>query len=89
MAERLAYSLTQRSIEPDSHLPRRLTYTLSNRRSRLHWTSFIIADDVPSAIACLATPAEPSRRTSETPSVVFVFIGQGAQWAGMGRELMA
>ncbi|KAL7952418.1 hypothetical protein V8C34DRAFT_323309 [Trichoderma compactum] len=67
----------------------RLAYTLSNRRSRLTWTSFTVASDIPSAVMQLERPSKPIRTPSTTPSVVFVFTGQGAQWAGMGLALMA
>lgn len=89
MAESLTSYLCKQHPRPNPSLLKRLAYTLSNRRSRLDWTSFIIADTVPSAIASLATPAKPIRPAAEVPSAVFIFTGQGAQWAGMGRELMA
>ncbi|KAK7710832.1 hypothetical protein SLS64_005737 [Diaporthe eres] len=88
-ATNLASYLSERQFPPDASLLPRLAYTLSERRSRLPFTSFTVAKCVASAPSALAAPARPIRPTSENPTALFIFTGQGAQWAGMGLELMA
>lgn len=63
-----------------------LAYTLGARRTLLPWRSSIVAADVQQ----LGTLLESIRpvKASSTARLAFVFTGQGAQWAGMGRELM-
>ncbi|KAL2272318.1 hypothetical protein FJTKL_06945 [Diaporthe vaccinii] len=88
-ATNLASYLSERQFPLDASLLPRLAYTLSERRSRLPFTSFTVAKCVASAPSALAAPARPIRPTSENPTALFIFTGQGAQWAGMGLELMA
>lgn len=88
-ATNLVSYLSERQFPPDASLLPRLAYTLSERRSRLPFTSFAVAKCVASAPAALTSSARPIRPTSENPTAVFIFTGQGAQWAGMGLELMA
>ncbi|KAI0484209.1 hypothetical protein GGR56DRAFT_668793 [Xylariaceae sp. FL0804] len=72
-------------------LLKRLAYTLSARRSRLAWSSFAVAsgDDFADAAAALDAPTGRPQRATDDLAVVLVFTGQGAQWFGMGRELLA
>lgn len=35
-----------------------------------------------------AFETSPVTKAKQTPQVAFVFTGQGAQWAGMGRQLL-
>ncbi|RHZ46920.1 uncharacterized protein CDV56_103490 [Aspergillus thermomutatus] len=58
-----------------------LAYTLAFRRTHLSYKAFAIAQKDGSLIA-----VERGRRIDPNP--VFVFSGQGAQWPGMGRELL-
>ncbi|TVY85299.1 Reducing polyketide synthase DEP5 [Lachnellula suecica] len=66
-----------------------LSYTLANRRSVLQSKAFTVAShsiikEAFSNAAASFTFADKKK----TPTVGFVFTGQGAQWARMGAELM-
>jgi acyl transferase domain-containing protein len=60
-----------------------MAYTLGCRREHLPYRSFAVTDG-------LATPifSGSSRAPKALPEVIFVFTGQGAQWATMGKSLM-
>lgn len=75
------------ATEAPSHL-KRLAYTLSARRTRHPWASFVVASDLHEVVKELDTPAK-QLRPSENLASVWIFTGQGAQWFGMGRELLA
>ncbi|KAG9239333.1 hypothetical protein BJ875DRAFT_491623 [Amylocarpus encephaloides] len=66
----------------------RLAYTLSEKRSRLPWKSYAVASTTDELYTSLEKPLKPIR-SSQAPSLGFVFTGQGAQWYAMGRELLA
>ncbi|ETR98315.1 hypothetical protein M419DRAFT_38585 [Trichoderma reesei RUT C-30] len=66
------------------HLVSDIAYTRAIRREALDHRAFsIIGNDG----VCLST-ASPAKCPVAPPSITMVFSGQGAQWAGMGKELL-
>lgn len=67
-----------------------LAYTLAARRTHMLWRSFaIVANDAPEnqdGTTDLA-PVKPMRSSTDA-TLAFVFTGQGAQYAGMGWDLV-
>lgn len=59
-----------------------MVYTLAMRRERLKLGSYCIADDLKVGAPVIPASSQAIRQ------VAFVFTGQGAQWTGMGREMM-
>ncbi|BAX91782.1 type I polyketide synthase [Mycobacterium shigaense] len=72
-------------------------HTLNHRRAKHNWLGTVVARDHAGAAAglrALATGAPAPGVVAATeagrgPGTVFVYSGQGAQWAGMGRRLLA
>ncbi|OQE41435.1 hypothetical protein PENCOP_c005G04604 [Penicillium coprophilum] len=65
-----------------------MAYTLGQRRTFLPWrlaTSAIFGQELTASLAIDAVPV----RSSKEPTIGFVFTGQGAQWHGMGKELLS
>ncbi|PHH62725.1 hypothetical protein CDD81_6713 [Ophiocordyceps australis] len=58
-------------------------YTLGIRRQHLPYRTFCIAHQDGSI-----SEIQGVQKRREAPQVVFVFTGQGAQWAGMARDLI-
>lgn len=61
-----------------------LAYTLALRREHLLHRCFIIGD---SKVKSMSDHLSVSK-SSFPPSITYVFTGQGAQWAGMGKDLL-
>lgn len=68
---------------------RDIAYTLGERRSHLSWRVALAASSCSDLIIGMNGPdMKPVRASSKVPEVAFVYTGQGAQWATMGRELL-
>ncbi|KAK6221501.1 Type I Iterative PKS [Pestalotiopsis sp. IQ-011] len=67
-----------------------IAYTLAHKRSLFDYRSFVIADSVKQLMVKLGKDTPPVFRVPpKANGPIFVFTGQGAQWAGMGKELLA
>ncbi|KAM0716793.1 hypothetical protein Q7P37_008238 [Cladosporium fusiforme] len=68
-----------------------LAHTLSTARAGLSWRTTFVADSKAELREHLATTlGQDATRVSDTQAqrIGFVFTGQGAQWAGMGVEML-
>ena len=65
-----------------------LAYTLSNRRSFMRWRVSLVAKSGQELTELLSQSSLRVRKVVEKRQIVFVFTGQGAQWAGMGSSLL-
>ncbi|MFE9181867.1 type I polyketide synthase [Micromonospora haikouensis] len=68
-----------------------LAYSLATGRAHHPYRQVTVAADRESALAGLAAIAEADHHAGipdGTPKVVFVFPGQGSQWAGMALDLL-
>ncbi|PQE06756.1 polyketide synthase protein [Rutstroemia sp. NJR-2017a BBW] len=73
-----------------------LAYTLAARRSVMPWRTFAVVDgkerptdkeEVGEGISLLSL-AQPVRTSTQKPLISMVFTGQGAQYVGMGLDLL-
>lgn len=84
---RLRAYLSQKSTTNTNELMRDLAFTLSERRTNHLFKAAVIGDS-PAAVAAALSERVKIQKGPRKPAVGFVFTGQGAQWRGMGKELL-
>lgn len=87
-AKNLARYLREREDKADGVFLDNLTYTLNERRTPFAWKATVSATSTDELIGILEGDVK-FVKSLKTPTLGFVFTGQGAQWCGMGKELMA
>jgi acyl transferase domain-containing protein len=85
-SRQLLHYIKSRAID-DEHLDD-LAFTLAERRSRFLWRTVVAAESASELAAALESEDLNPVKASKEPTLGFVFTGQGAQWAGMGRGLV-
>ena len=74
-------------VDHQTHDFHELLYTMIARRSRFSHRAMIPVD-VSSENKLMIREPITGRTNNSVPIVAFIFTGQGAQWAGMGRQLL-
>ena len=82
------HHMTSCTGRTDPHYITNLCYTLSNRRSALPWRTYAVCHSSQDLPEHLRTSFSKPIRSRNTQNLTFVFTGQGAQWRGMGRDLL-
>ncbi|KAI3324023.1 hypothetical protein HD806DRAFT_535136 [Xylariaceae sp. AK1471] len=65
-----------------------LAYKLAHKRTHFKWRTATKASSISELVEALSSTEPKPVLSTTTPSLGFVFTGQGAHWPGMGRELI-
>ncbi len=86
-AKSLMTYLEERIERADGRFMDDLAYTLNERRTSFMWKAAVSAQSAGELIKKLGSEIRFSK-TFNKPTIGFIFTGQGAQWCGMGCELL-
>ena len=66
-----------------------LAYTLSETREHMPWRTAVVVNNINHLVPALTRSPSHAVKVSDSPRLNYIFTGQGSQWCGMGRELIA
>ena len=85
----LSTYLQERVEKSDAEFMDNLAFTLNERRTKYTWKAAVSASSAAELLERLGSGSVLSKGLKKQPVIGFVFTGQGAQWCGMGKELLA
>ncbi|KAK2765219.1 Type I Iterative PKS [Arachnomyces sp. PD_36] len=93
IASDLGQYITQKrplTLAAEEELLDDIAFTFSERRSKFRHRSYVLASSIPELEESLSSDRSLSNPVSarQSPRIGFVFTGQGAQYHGMGKQLL-